>query len=125
MRVHGVLIGFVLWCASGAAFAHSALVRAEPGPRAEVAVSPQYIRLWFNEPIEAEFSNVTIIKVGGKAIDGVGKPKVASDDANQLVVPLPPLAPGAYQVRYRVLSVDGHVVDWGFGFTVAPSSPKP
>lgn len=125
MRIQGVLVGFVLWCAAGAACAHSALVRAEPGPRAEVAVSPQYIRLWFNEPIEAEFSKVKIVDAGGKSIDGVGKPKVARDDANQLVVPVPLLPPGSYKVHYRVLSVDGHVVDWGFGFTVAPSSPKP
>lgn len=125
MRVYGVLVGFALWCAEGAAYAHSALVRAEPGPRAEVAVSPQYIRLWFNEPIEAEFSKVRVVDAGGKSIEGVGKPKVASDDSNQLVVPLPLLPPGAYKVHYRVLSVDGHVVDWGFGFTVAPSSPKP
>jgi hypothetical protein len=30
----------------------------------------------------------------------------------------PNLAPGRYTVRYRVLSVDGHVVESSFTFTV-------
>jgi len=33
-------------------------------------------------------------------------------------VSLPPLAPGRYTVRFRVLSVDGHVVESRFTFTV-------
>jgi methionine-rich copper-binding protein CopC len=31
---------------------------------------------------------------------------------------LPPISPGTYTVRYRVLSVDGHVVEAAFSFTV-------
>jgi hypothetical protein len=34
------------------------------------------------------------------------------------VLPLPELAPGKYSVKFRVLSVDGHVVDSSFDFTV-------
>jgi methionine-rich copper-binding protein CopC len=36
----------------------------------------------------------------------------------KLSVGLPPLPPGAYVVRFRVLSVDGHVVEAEFPFTV-------
>ena len=36
-----------------------------------------------------------------------------------LSVALPPLPGGAYAVRYRVLSVDGHVVEGAYSFTVA------
>jgi copper resistance protein C len=34
------------------------------------------------------------------------------------VLPLPELAPGKYSIKFRVLSVDGHVVDSTFDFTV-------
>ena len=34
-------------------------------------------------------------------------------------VALPPLPSGAYAVRYRVLSVDGHVLEGAYSFTVA------
>jgi methionine-rich copper-binding protein CopC len=35
-----------------------------------------------------------------------------------LSVSLPALSPGTYTVRYRVLSVDGHVVEGEFPFAV-------
>lgn len=124
MRTAGILILFVLLCATGLAHAHSALVRAEPGPRAVITESPKTIRLWFNEPVEAEFSKVAI-ETAGKPLANVGIPTVAPDNTRELLVSLPKLAPGKYQVNYRVLSVDGHIVEWSYGFTVAPPSPVP
>ena len=35
-------------------------------------------------------------------------------------VSAPPLAPGRYTVHWRVLSVDTHVTEGTFAFTVAP-----
>jgi methionine-rich copper-binding protein CopC len=35
-------------------------------------------------------------------------------------VPLRPLAPGQYNVRWRVLSVDTHKTEGSFGFEVRP-----
>lgn len=110
---------------AGTAHAHSALVRAEPGPRSTLTESPKLIRLWFNEPVEAAFSKVTLEKSDGKTLPGVGAPTIAPDDAKQLIIPLPALVPGSYRVRYHVLSVDGHVVDWGYGFRVVPAKPSP
>jgi methionine-rich copper-binding protein CopC len=37
-----------------------------------------------------------------------------------LHVPLTKLAPGIYKVVWRVVSVDSHVTDGDFKFTVAP-----
>lgn len=111
-----------LLCATGLAHAHSALVRAEPGQRAVITESPKLIRLLFNEPIEAAFSKVTV-EAAGKPLADVGSPAIAPDNPRELVVSLPKLAPGKYQVNYRVLSVDGHVVEWSYGFTVSTPSP--
>ena len=47
----------------------------------------------------------------------------AHDDAKRLSVTLPPLPPGTYSVRYRVLSVDGHVIDSSFSFTIRDKPP--
>ena len=38
--------------------------------------------------------------------------------ASCLLVPLPSLANGGYSVKYKVLSVDGHLVEYGYGFRV-------
>jgi methionine-rich copper-binding protein CopC len=43
---------------------------------------------------------------------------VGPDDLKRLSVGVSPLAPGTYTVRYRVLSVDGHVVESEFSFTI-------
>jgi methionine-rich copper-binding protein CopC len=42
-------------------------------------------------------------------------------DPKLLSVGLPALAPGTYTVKYRVLSVDGHVVASQFSFTLRGS----
>jgi len=46
------------------------------------------------------------------------KPAIAADDPKAIVLALPELAPGKYTVKFRVLSVDGHVVDTSYDFTV-------
>ena len=42
----------------------------------------------------------------------------AASAADRLVVPLQPLTPGVYIVRYRVLAADGHVTEGALRFTV-------
>src|SRR6202035_2242496 len=45
------------------------------------------------------------------------------DDASppdRVVIPLSPLAPGVYVLRYRVLAVDGHITEGALRFTVGP-----
>ena len=48
----------------------------------------------------------------------MSSPHIAADDPKAIVLPLPELAPGKYTVKFRVLSVDGHVVDSSYDFTV-------
>jgi methionine-rich copper-binding protein CopC len=40
------------------------------------------------------------------------------NDSKKLVIGVRPLAPGSYKVKYRVLSVDRHIVENQFTFTV-------
>jgi copper resistance protein C len=99
--------------------AHAVLVRSTPPGRATLAEKPDRVQLWFNERLEPAFSSVSVWSSAGTQVDA-GDARVGPDDAKRLSVTLPPLPPGAYSVRYRVLSVDGHVVDSSFSFTIRP-----
>jgi methionine-rich copper-binding protein CopC len=48
---------------------------------------------------------------------------VGADDPRRLSVTMQTRAAGLYTVKYRVLSVDGHIVDSRFTFTVKGQRP--
>jgi len=50
-----------------------------------------------------------------------GDVQVDPENPKKLSVALPVLAMGIYTVKYRVLSVDGHIVEDQFSFTVRGS----
>lgn len=100
-----------------AAHAHARLVKSDPAARSVLQAAPTLLRLWFNERIEAKFATVSIIDGQGRNMPA-GAPAVAADDARRIDVNVPPLAPGVYRVRYRVLSVDGHTIESEFSFTL-------
>lgn len=102
--------------------AHAVLVRSTPAGRATLAETPDRVQLWFNERLEPAFSSLSVWSSAGTQVDA-GDARVGQDDAKRLSVTLPPLPPGTYSVRYRVLSVDGHVVDSRFSFTIRDKPP--
>lgn len=102
------------------AWAHAYLVKAVPAQRAVLFAPPDRVQLWFNERLEASFCTITVTDSADKPVDQ-GDMKVSGDDPKLLSVGLKPLAPGAYTVKFRVLSVDGHVVANQFPFTVRGS----
>ena len=113
-----------LFCAvgSGSALAHAGLVKSVPGSRAKLDHPPSQIELCFNEPIELKFSTVRLTAPNGAKIP-LGAVSVDEHDPKCLRAAAPELKDaGAYTVNYRVLSSDGHVVDYGFTFSYQPSS---
>lgn len=101
----------------GAAPAHSLLVRSDPGRSATVTRAPERVRLWFSERIEPAYAKLSVWSEAGKQADA-GDAAVDSTDLTLLSVSTPNLGPGRYTARFRVLSVDGHVVESSFAFTV-------
>ncbi|MCI0548694.1 MAG: copper resistance protein CopC [Candidatus Rokubacteria bacterium] len=99
------------------ALAHAALVRSSPARRASLTRAPSRVELWFNEPLEAAYCSVSVWTAEGRQVDSRDV-AVSARDPKQLSVGLPPLAPGGYTVRFRVLSVDGHVVESTFPFAI-------
>jgi methionine-rich copper-binding protein CopC len=98
-------------------FAHSLLVRSQPGRGATVARAPERVQLWFSERLEPAYATLSVWSEAGAQVDA-GDAAVDTGDPRVLSTNAPNLAPGRYTVRYRVLSVDGHVVESSFTFTV-------
>ena len=99
------------------ASAHAALMKSSPARRAALSHSPPRVELTFSERLEPAYSRVSVWDPSGRQVD-LKDAAVAPGDGRRLAVSLPPLAPGIYAVRFRVLSVDGHVVESEFPFTV-------
>ncbi len=108
--------------AGPAAYAHAVLVRSSPAHRAVLTQSPERVDLWFNERLEPAYSTVSVWTEAGAQADAKDA-AVAPDDARRLTVSLATRAAGRYTVKYRVLSVDGHVVDSRITFTVKGQTP--
>jgi copper resistance protein C len=98
-------------------WAHAYLVKSSPARRAVLSSAPERVVLWFNERLEAQFSQVSVWNQAGQQVDG-GDHQVGPDDAKKLSVGTPALPAGAYTVKFRVLSIDGHVVESEFPFTI-------
>jgi copper resistance protein C len=123
-RVAMAALSVGLLLAPGSTLAHSLLVRSQPERRATVTRPPEEVRLWFSERIEPAYARVSVWDAGGKQVDA-GDAAVDQADATTLAVRTPGLPAGRYTVRYRVLSVDGHIVESSFDFTVKPATtPK-
>jgi len=99
------------------------LVKAEPARRAVLTKSPSQVRLWFNEKIEGDYASLVVLDDKKHSITDI-KPTLASDDPKSIILPLPELVPGKYSIKFRVLSVDGHVVESSFDFTVKGEAQK-
>lgn len=108
---------FTLALAPLGAWAHAYLVKAIPAQRAVVYAAPARVQLWFNERLEPKFCSASVLDADGKPVDA-GDAQVAVDNPKQLVVGVKPLNPGVYTVQFRVLSVDGHVVEDKYTFTL-------
>jgi copper resistance protein C len=104
--------------------AHAALVSSAPAARATLNAPPSRVTLTFSERLEAAYARVSVWDAAGTQVD-LKDPALDADNPRILAVSLPALAPGRYTVRYRVLSVDGHVVESSFVFTVAGPARRP
>jgi methionine-rich copper-binding protein CopC len=111
------ILAAVAALAPASSFSHSLLVRSQPGQRSTVTRPPERVQMWFSERLEPAYAAASVWSEAGKQVDG-GDASVDQNDPTLLSVSTPILGPGRYTVRFRVLSVDGHVVESSFTFTV-------
>ena len=119
----GAAMAVAMWAHAVPALAHSMLVKAEPARRAVLAKAPTQVQLWFNEEIEGDYASLVVLDAEKHPVTET-KPHLAPDDRKSIVLPLPDLTLGKYSVKFRVLSVDGHVVESSFDFTVKDKVQK-
>ncbi|MCP5274787.1 MAG: copper resistance protein CopC [Burkholderiales bacterium] len=98
-------------------WAHASLVKSDPPRRASLSESPSQIQLWFNEEIETAYALVEVLDSDGNTVS-VDEPSAVADDPKSVVLAMPALKPGSYKVQFRVLSVDGHVVESNYSFRI-------
>jgi copper transport protein len=114
---------FLLACAP--ALAHANLVGASPRPGGEVSKPPERVELRFSEPVDAEFDPVVVRTVSGARVDAHNA-HVDPEDARVVLADLERVPEGSYTVKWRVTSIDGHVVEGRYAFAVvAPGEDRP
>ena len=113
------LVAAAVTSGAAAASAHAFLDHALPAVGSTSHGSPPELRLWFTQELEPAFSTVKVVDAGGKQVDK-GDASVDAQDHKLLKVSLPPLAPGAYKVMWRVTSVDTHTTSGSFPIQIAP-----
>ena len=114
-----VLAALAIW-SPRLAGAHALALESSPRADDVLRAAPARIFLRFNSRIEQGLSGITVTGPGGRPVP-LPVARVAPDGApNELSAPVPPLPPGPYLVRWKVLSADGHVTQGAFRFTVAP-----
>ena len=96
------------------------MLESVPANDAVLARPPGHVMLRFNSKIEKRLTRVTLAAGGGTprpmSIASLGLGDHPAPD--RIVVPLHPLPPGRYVIRYRVLSADGHVIEGALRFTL-------
>ena len=97
--------------------AHATLVKSDPPRRASLSLPPKQIQLWFNEKIEGSYASVSVLDSNKNSITE-NNPEVVLDDPKSVILNLPQIEPGRYTVQYRVMSVDWHVIESSFDFSV-------
>jgi methionine-rich copper-binding protein CopC len=103
------------------AAAHAIVLESSPVHDAVLSQAPQQVTLRFNSRIEKRFTRVTLAAADRAPVPVALPPGDDSATPDRLTIPLGPLGPGVYVLRYRVLAVDGHVTEGALRFTVSPA----
>ncbi len=97
------------------------MLESSPVHDAVLARAPGQVTLRFNSKIEKRFTRITLA-AGDRPATVIALPDRDEGSApDRVVIPLSPLAPGVYVLRYRVLAVDGHITEGALRFTVGPA----
>jgi copper transport protein len=104
--------------------AHAVLDRAEPVARSAVPVAPTEIRLFFTEPPELRYSEISVYDANLRRFER-GDLRPLPGDPLGLAIDVADLADGGiYTVAWKVVStVDGHTTNGAFAFAVGNVPP--
>lgn len=98
-------------------FSHAIMVKSQPEENATLTVSPKQIDVWFNDKVGSEYKALAVIDSTGNRVDNKDVQQELLDAAH-LYCTIPTLPAGTYTIRYRVVSIDTHIVTGKFQFTI-------
>ena len=114
----------IIWaCSTGLppAQAHAIILESQPR-HGDSGPAPKRLLLRFNSRLEKPLCLVQL--VGGPRQRSIALLRQEADTApDTLAYPLPPLEPGAYEARWKVMAADGHVTEGTVLFTVTGPAP--
>jgi copper transport protein len=112
-----VLIPAALGAGAPSAGAHARLVHVSPADGATLPAGPRALRLRFSEAVSERFRRVALVDGRGRAVAGTRLRR--GDGDRELVLDVPRLRRGTYQVGWEVLGQDdGHVTGGAVVFGV-------
>lgn len=117
-----VVLGMIGSCLWGLPDADAHAIILESAPRHEETLStPKRIVLRFNSRLEKPLCSVHLVGPRQKTIALLRQDP--DTPADTLAYALPPLDPGAYQARWKVMAADGHVTEGIVLFTITAPEP--
>lgn len=101
------------------ALAHTALVSSTPRNNVIIQVSPKSFVLKFSEALATiDGKKINSITITGPAKNLVKLRAVQIVKSTLSTTPIEPLASGRYEMKYRVVAKDGHVLTGDIDFTL-------
>jgi len=116
-----LLSAWLVLLSASPASSHAIVLESSPVHDAVLERAPAQVTLRFNSKIEKRFTRITLTAGDRPAVPIVLPGDDDASTPDRVVIPLSPLAPGVYVLRYRVLAVDGHITEGALRFTVGPA----
>ena len=115
---HSLLAGLLLVSALAlptSVLAHAIMVRSAPEKDAVLTESPKQVDVWFNDKVGTKYKALAVINSEGKRVDNKD---LVQEPLDHLYATVSDLPPDTYTVRYRVVSIDTHIVTGKYQFTI-------
>lgn len=97
--------------------AHARLESASPRVGSTVKAAPREVTLTFTQKLEPAFSRIEVRDANNARVD-TGKATVSKTNPVVMTIAVKPLKAGTYRVFWHALSVDTHMTEGSFSFTV-------
>ncbi|MDX1568604.1 MAG: copper resistance protein CopC [Longimicrobiales bacterium] len=99
---------------------HLALEKSEPAAEAVVTEVTE-VTLWFTQRPQDETTSIRILNAEGDLVPSSDAAPLPEQPTVFRTVPEASLADGPYEVVWRTMAADGHVISGDFGFAVRSS----
>lgn len=96
---------------------HAMPDHTEPGVGATLDSPPEYVRIWFDDPLEPGLCSITVKDSSGNKVD-MGDSRVNPDNHALLETSLKTMQPGIYHIFWSAVSGGGHKTSGDYTFKI-------